>query len=161
MAFLTHRLQDPALAQDLLQEVFLKSMRLGRGFCALDNPRAWLYRVAKNAVVDHARSARPHVELPADLMAPVPERPAVDELDVCLLRNLAYLSLPDRGIVQACDMGGLTVRDYALAHTLGLAAAKSRLLRARQRLRQLLVTNCQIKFDASGQVCCHIACTTS
>lgn len=159
LAFLTHQLRDHALAQDLLQEVFLKSMRLGRGFCTLDNPRAWLYRVAKNAVVDQARSARPHVELPDDLIAPLTERAAVDELDACVLRNLTHLSLEDRSMVLACDIGNQTVHAYAQAHSLGLAAAKSRLLRARKRLRQLLVANCQVKFDASGQVCCHSAST--
>ncbi|MBB1075505.1 sigma-70 family RNA polymerase sigma factor [Rhodoferax sp. 4810] len=155
--FLAHQLHDRALAEDLLQEVFLKSMRAGQGFCTLDNPRAWLYRVAKTTLVDHARSSKPFVELPDNLVAPSDERPAVDELDGCLLRNLAHLSDDDRAIVQACDLQGQTVRDFAQANALGLPAAKSRLLRARQRLRQHLVANCQVQFDASGQVCCHSA----
>ncbi len=159
LAYLTHQLHDSVLAQDLLQEVFLKSMRLGRGFCTLDNPRAWLYRVAKNAVVDQARSAKPHCELPHDLIAPVDERAPVDALDACVLHNLDHLTPDDRSIVHACDIAGQTVRDYAQTHALGLPAAKSRLLRARTRLRQLLIDNCKVQFDDGGQVCCHTPST--
>jgi RNA polymerase sigma-70 factor (ECF subfamily) len=50
---------------------------------------------------------------------------------------------------------GHTVRAYAEANGLTLAAAKSRLLRARKRLRERLIENCQVRFDEAGQVCCH------
>lgn len=158
--FLAHQLHDRAQAEDLFQEIFLKSMRLGQGFCSLDNPRAWLYRVAKNTLIDHLRASKPFCELPDELAAPVDERAAVDELDICLLRNIERLGLEDRTILQACDITGLTVRAFAQTHALGLPAAKSRLLRARQRLRQLLVDHCQVQFDERGQVCCHVASGT-
>ena len=160
LGFLTHQLHDHTQAEDLLQDVFLKSMRLGRGFCTLDNPRAWLFRVAKNALVDFVRASKPFSALPDDLAAPVNERAAVDELDICVQRNIDRLGAEDRAILQACDVNGLTVRVFAQTHALGLPAAKARLLRARQKLRQLLVAHCQVQFDASGQVCCHSASST-
>lgn len=158
LSYLLHQLHDPSHAQDVLQEVFLKSMRAGQHFCRLDNPRAWLYQVARTTLVDHTRSAKPWVELPDDLIAPSTEpRPPVDELDACLARNLARLDEADRAIVQACDLQGQTVRDFAQTRGVTLSAAKSRLLRARQRLRQHLVANCGVQFDDHGQVCCHVA----
>ena len=36
---LIHRLADPPLAEDLLQEVFLKALREGESFCTLKNPQ--------------------------------------------------------------------------------------------------------------------------
>ena len=65
--YLIHRLADPAVAEDLLQEVFVKAMRQGERFCGLDNPRAWLFQVARNALVDHLRLAKASVPLPEDL----------------------------------------------------------------------------------------------
>ena len=38
--FLRHHLSDGHAAEDLLQDVFVKGMRRGEGFCTLDNPRA-------------------------------------------------------------------------------------------------------------------------
>ncbi len=84
------------------------------------------------------------------------ERAPEDELDACLARNLLELDATDRAVIQACDLDRLTVRAYAEANELRLATAKSRLLRARQRLRSNLVSNCQVRFDETGNVCCHV-----
>lgn len=155
--FLRQRLDAPDLAEDLLQEVFLRALRQGQGFCRLEQSRAWLFQVARNALIDHARTTRPHAPLPETLVAPgEEERPPVDALDACLGRNLARLSAEDRAILEACDLRGQTVKAYAQHAGLSLAAAKSRLLRARQRLRDALVQHCQVQFDAQGRGCCHV-----
>lgn len=155
--FLASRAGHAGAAEDLLQEIFLKAMRQGKGFCSLDNPRAWLFQVARNALVDAARSARPNDTLSDDLPAPEPEaRAPVDELDVCIARNLQALDDEDRRVLQSCDLDGRTVRAYAAELGLSLPAAKSRLLRARQRLRAALVRNCGVRFDEAGSVCCHV-----
>jgi RNA polymerase sigma-70 factor (ECF subfamily) len=44
--WLRHRLGSAADAEDLLQDVFLKAMRQGERFCAIDNARVWLFEVA-------------------------------------------------------------------------------------------------------------------
>ncbi|WP_407276700.1 sigma-70 family RNA polymerase sigma factor [Halothiobacillus sp. DCM-1] len=160
LAFLLARTQDRNTAEDLLQEVFFKAMRQGKGFCSVENPRAWLFQVARNALIDAARLTKPHAELSDDLAeslaaAPVAERAPVEELDGCVARNLPALNAEDRHILECCDLQGQTVRAYAEVNQLTLAAAKSRLLRARKRLRDSLIQNCQVRFDESGQVCCH------
>ncbi len=155
--YLARHTADADAADDLLQDVFVKALRQGQGFCTLDNPRAWLFQVARNAIIDTARAHRPTVDLVDDLPAAAPEaRAAVDELDQCVARNLQVLADDDRDIVQACDLDGETVRAYAQRRGFGLAAAKSRLLRARQRLRETIVRNCGVRFDAGGQVCCNV-----
>jgi RNA polymerase sigma-70 factor (ECF subfamily) len=157
LMFLTHRLGDKNTAEDILQDVFLKAMRQGAHFCDIDAPRAWLFQVARTTLIDHARLTRPTFELPDDLAAPDEDmRAPVDELDACLARNLSELLPEDREILDACNLQAHTVGEFAQQHSLSLAAAKSRLLRARKRLRDALVRNCQVQFDDSGNVCCHI-----
>ena len=63
-------MSDNDTADDLLQDVFVKAMRQGRGFCALDNPRAWLFQVARNALVDRLRVTHPHEPLTDELADP-------------------------------------------------------------------------------------------
>lgn len=154
--YLLHRLADPYATDDLLQELFLKSMRQGEHFCAIENPRAWLFQVARNALVDRARLDRPQIELPEQLAAAHEERAPVDALDACLLRNLAEMSREDRDILEQCDLQGVRQQAYAQAAGLSLPAAKARLLRARKRLRDALMRNCQVRFDETGRVCCHV-----
>jgi len=160
LGYLRHRLADADAADDVLQDVFVKALRHGQGFCTLDNPRAWLFQVARNALVDRVRTAHatePLPDGPAEPVAPLPETMApVDALANCLTRSLGELSPDDAAILRACDLEGHTVRSFADAHGLGLPATKSRLLRARQRLRDRLTTACQVRFDADGSVAGHV-----
>lgn len=54
-SYLARLTDDPARAQDLTQETFLRAYRaLVKGEC-WDNPRAWLYRVASRLATDDYR----------------------------------------------------------------------------------------------------------
>lgn len=160
LGYLQHRLSDADAADDVLQDVFVKALRHGQGFCMLDNPRAWLFQVARNALVDRVRTAHPMEPLPEgpdEAAAPSEELLApVDALAGCILRSLSELSEDDAAILQACDLEGQTQRAFADAHGLTLSATKSRLLRARQRLRDRLTTACQVRFEPDGSVASHV-----
>ncbi|HYW77312.1 MAG TPA: sigma-70 family RNA polymerase sigma factor [Gammaproteobacteria bacterium] len=157
--FLRRRLRGhdaPSVADDLLHEVFLRLVRQGGNFCAVDNARAWLFQVARNLLIDHQRSQRPTSELPDDL-AYEPDNPApVDELADCLPAALASLAPDDQDVLTQCDLGGMTQAEYAALRGLSLPGAKSRVQRARTRLREAMIERCGVRFDAdSGQICCH------
>jgi RNA polymerase sigma-70 factor (ECF subfamily) len=158
--YLRHRMSDSDTADDLLQDVFVKAMRQGRGFCALDNPRAWLFQVARNALVDRLRVTHPHEPLTdelADTIALDAQPPdPVDALADCLTRTLGELSADDAAILRACDLEGRTQRAFAQANGLSLPAVKSRLQRARQRLRERMSQACQLRFEADGSVASHV-----
>jgi RNA polymerase sigma-70 factor (ECF subfamily) len=142
-------------ADDLLQDVFLKALRQGKAFCAVENPRAWLFQVARHALVDRLRTARPSCPLPDDLPMPEDDVPAaVDLLTQCLPRVLSELAAADRLAIECCDIEGHS--QQVLADRLGitLSGAKSRLQRARQRLRARLESACQVRYDTEGAVCC-------
>src|SRR5215813_11784184 len=45
------------VAQDIMQEAFLRLWKQGRDGSAIQNPRAWLLRVARNLAEDYAKSS--------------------------------------------------------------------------------------------------------
>jgi RNA polymerase sigma-70 factor (ECF subfamily) len=155
-AYLIHRLADPALADHVAQDVFYKAMRAGGQFCELDNPRAWLFQVARNALVDHLRRTKPLAALPEDLVAEETEVASVDALTECLDRVLAELHEDDREVIRRCDLDGLKLQAFADARGLTLPAVKSRLLRAHRRLREAMARDCQACFEQANDVCCHV-----
>lgn len=53
--FLLLRVRDHQLAEDLLQEVFLRMLGAVRRYRHQDKLRAWLFRIARNLVIDHER----------------------------------------------------------------------------------------------------------
>ena len=152
--YLRHRLAQADDADELLQEVFIKAWQQEEGFCAIDNRRAWLFRVTRNALADRLRTSREQVAVPEDLAAPAIETaPAVDELSQCLPRVLAELSPADRLAITLCDIGGASQQQLADQLGISLSGAKSRIQRARRRLREALTRGCRVRFDDDGRVC--------
>ena len=147
-----HRLGNTAEADDLLQDLFLKALRQGECFCSVHNARAWLFEVARNTLADRLRVARHTVALPDDLSAPIDETDMVETLTACLPRVLSELSPEDREAITQCDLLGVPQAEFAAARGLSLSAAKSRVQRARQRLRQRMTRACQVTFDDAGKV---------
>lgn len=150
--WLRHRLGNPAEADDLLQDLFIKALRQGERFCSVQNARAWLFEVARNTLADRLRVARATVELPDDLAAPADEADTVDTLTACLPRVLSELTAEDREVITLCDLQGMPQAEFATARGLNLSAAKSRLQRARQRLKQRMTVACQVQIDDTGHV---------
>jgi RNA polymerase sigma-70 factor (ECF subfamily) len=146
------RLHNTAEADDLLQDIFLKSLRQDERFCSVQNARAWLFEVARNTLADHLRVSRETVELPEDLAESVDAIDAVDDLTACLPRVLSELSPQDRDAITQCDLQGVAQADFAAAHGLSLTAAKSRIQRARQRLKQQMSQACQVQLNNAGKV---------
>ncbi len=143
-------------ADDLVQQVFEKALLQGKRFCSVDNARAWLFRVAKNTLIDWRRTHRESIDLVDSLPAEQPEYDAVDELSECLPRVLAELPPQDREAIVHCDLNGMPQARFARLKGLTLAGAKSRVQRARRRLRQTLERNCQVRRDETGKVCCFV-----
>ncbi len=156
--FLIRHGGDRDAADDLLQTVYAKALAHRRQFCKLDSPRAWLFRVARHQWIDQQRRAKHWTdEAPPEIAMESPTASPVESLIDCIERALSHLGTQDRDILRRCDLEGRRQADYADDHGLGLPATKARLRRARQRLRQRLITQCAIVFDEQGRICCHRA----
>jgi RNA polymerase sigma-70 factor, ECF subfamily len=155
-SYLRRRLSDPAEADDLLQELFLKACLQGQAFCSVLNVRAWLFKVARNVLMDHFRRTRALLPLPDDLPAAEPDDAAIDQLAQCLPRVLSELSADDREAISLCDLGGMPQAAFAKMKGLSLPGAKSRVQRARERLRERMSQACQVQLDEAGHVCCFV-----
>lgn len=160
LGFVGRRVADPQAAEDIVQEVML---RIHRQASSLEQPAAisaWVNQIARNAVIDHYRSAVTRRELPAgaevgqDLAFPSePESGALrSELAGCLSPLLARLPPAYREALLLTEFEGMT--QAAAASRLGLTASgmKSRVQRARARLREQIIDCCQIEQDRRGAI---------
>ncbi|MDG3086870.1 sigma-70 family RNA polymerase sigma factor [Vibrio hannami] len=156
LQWLLKETHDKELSQDLLQEVFIKVMQQREQFCSVDNTKAWLFRVAQNLLIDQIRKDRYQ---PMDDNAERPEEEehydAIDLLALsCLPRSLSELDQASREVITACDLQGMNQQDYAIQHGLTLPAVKSRLRRAREKLKQQIEASCNVKLDDNQNICC-------
>ena len=67
-------------------------------------------------------------------------------------KSLDELMVRVREAIELCDLQGLSQAEFARLKGLSLPAAKSRVQRARQRMRERMAQGCQVSFDPSGRV---------
>ncbi|RKF18689.1 sigma-70 family RNA polymerase sigma factor [Alginatibacterium sediminis] len=148
---------DPQLSFDLLQDTFLKALQQEQDFCDILNQRAWLYRVTRNLLVDRQRKANQEQNLPLLDYEPLwveQEVYAIDSLAQCIPKALNKLSPSESQIIQQCDLQGMSQQSFASEHGLTIVATKSRIQRARKKLKTILQKQCHIQFDEQQRVCC-------
>ncbi|CAG8999017.1 MAG: hypothetical protein CENE_00981 [Candidatus Celerinatantimonas neptuna] len=148
---------DQDLSFDLLQDTFLKALQQQHAFCHIKNQQAWLFRVANNLLIDTLRKSDKQPVLAFSEWkqdTPHEEHAPVDSLAQCLPKALSQLCPEDREIIEQCDLSGVTQQQFAKDHQLTLAATKSRIQRARKKIKTILKTQCHIRFDEQQRVCC-------
>jgi len=158
--FIARRVENPETAEDLTQEVLLRLVRSSRSD-ELHNPTAWLYRVARNVIIDHYRGRRPGQASDAidpDATDPVTDPFADDpgsarrELALCVRSLIEQLAEPYRSAVRAVDLDGVTHAAVSASTGLSVPGVKSRVQRGRRRLRDLLLTCCTVDVSVGGAV---------
>ncbi len=153
--FIRRRVRDDADADDILQIVFAKIHAGLGGLADTERLPAWIFRIARNAVIDHVRrhaSGPVVVELPddvADVQEPVS---AVEELADCVRPLINRLPEPYRHALTMTDIEGRTQRELADSLGLSLSGAKSRVQRGREQLKSSLLACCHVERDGRGRV---------
>jgi RNA polymerase sigma-70 factor (ECF subfamily) len=140
--YLYRLLGDAALAEDLTQETFTRAWNARRSLPGVQNPRAWLYRIATNLARDHIRRARLMAWLPffADedrepaLLADAPEGDPIEARK--MRRALLKLTEEYRTPLVLYTCQSFSVAEIAATLNLSTDAVKQRLVRARQQLRE-------------------------
>ncbi len=147
-------LDDPQDAEDILQETFIKAFRHLKNFDGRSSLSTWLYRIATNEALMLIRKRK---NIPVSLDEPSETETQIEEpiqiVDWCCMPEeelmsseaRAYMSraveqLPPtlRAVFVLRDLEGLSTEETSNVLKLSEAAVKTRLSRARMRLREQL-----------------------
>jgi RNA polymerase sigma-70 factor (ECF subfamily) len=157
-AFVRRRIGDAADADDVTQGVFLK---LYGALPTVREPRqlrAWAYRAARNSVIDYyrtrSRACRRLFEGESldTAAAAGPDVTAAARLASCIPPSLQQLSPDDRELLERFDVRGESQVAAARALDLTVSGMKSRVQRARTRLKRALERCCAITVDRRGGI---------
>ncbi len=119
-------LKRPALAEDVLQETFLRLLTRPAPGLTLESSQAWLYRVARNLCFDILRKPTEEYTHAATV--------APDEYGY--LELIASLTPQEQELVTLKIVGNLTHREIARVLRITPSAAQKRYERAIQKLRE-------------------------
>ncbi|MCL4559227.1 MAG: sigma-70 family RNA polymerase sigma factor [Chloroflexi bacterium] len=147
-------LNDPQDAEDMLQETFIKAFKALPTFEGRSSLSTWLYRIAINEALMTLRKRRPNqVSVDEGVETVEGEIEPREILDWCCLPEREMLSVESRKFMNEAiqqlspalravfvlrDIEGLSIKETADTLNLSETAVKTRLLRARLRLRELL-----------------------
>ena len=138
---------DPEdLVQDVLARLLERADEVPPG-----RFQAWALTTARNAIVDllRRRPAPAGLDEAAGPPARAEEEDATD-LAACMRPLLGTLEEADRRVLEQVDAAGRSQAELARELGLGGSTLKSRVQRARQRLRDALERCCQVEVDGRG-----------
>lgn len=145
LAYVRRMVGDSDLAEDLVQDVFLRVYRQLKGFRGRSTFTTWLFQIARNRVLDElrAQARRPIMALElTDVMAArehPPERDReIDETVGAIWKAVADLGVDLRMPLLLRDVGGLSYREIAATLEIQLSTVKWRIYSARETIQSSL-----------------------
>ena len=148
-AYLQQLKVDENIVDDIRQDIFLKAHD------AIDTLKdhkkivSWLKVVTYNAVVDHYRKSKRTV-------------PVIDTNDIknegnehlikCIGLLIKTLPEEQKHVMEAIEVNGISQVEYAQQHHLPLSTVKSRVQRARKKIKETVMSSCFLRTDKFGNV---------
>ena len=167
--FILKRIPDEQCAEDILQDVFLKIHSHINTLRSEEKLQGWIYQITRNAIHDYYRTYKASSPLPEtlDLAESLPGEDLVAELAPCIKEMVDSLPNDYREALILTEYQGLTQKELGEKLGISFSGAKSRVQRAREKLKTMLLDCCHFEFDRRGRVIdyqsrreCSSSCTS-
>ena len=153
--FILKRVKDEHDAEDILQDVFAKIHGNLPSLKGQEKVGAWVYQIARNTIIDYYRRRYRTVdisEIPEIISEEAPDEETGDEVVLCLKPMIDDLPERYRQAITLTEYDGLSQMELSEQLGISISGAKSRVQRARSRLKDSLLQCCHFEFDRRGQI---------
>ena len=152
--FITRKVTDASIADDILQDVFIKIHSNIDSLMDEQKVRAWIYRITRNSIIDYYRKKKNVNTALKDIHSY--EMFAEDESEREIAAGLEAIvnRLPPKysEAILLTEFEGLKQKELADKIGLSVSAAKNRVQRARQMIKDDLMRCCHFEFDSYGTI---------
>ena len=147
LAFLERRVGSRDVAEDILQDAFVRGLARAGQLRDQDSVVAWFYRSLRNALIDHWRRTRSERRMFEEGAVDAGAEPAVDPelmktVCACATALLETLKPEYADALRRVELDGVSVKDYAREKNVTANNASVRLFRAREALRRQVERSC-------------------
>lgn len=153
LTFIRSKVSDKMMADDILQEVFIKIHEKIYQLEDHSKLTSWLYQITRNAIVDYYRSSEK--TLSEDHIVeqwPEDDTTLNSELLPHLKPFMDVLPPKYKDALEKTSYGALSQKEYAVELGLSYSATKSRVQRARTQLKRVFTDCCTIQSDKYGHI---------
>jgi RNA polymerase sigma-70 factor, ECF subfamily len=160
-AYVRKKVGDPSSADDLTQETLLRVQRALIKGTKPEHFRGWIFQIARNAIIDWTKERRRFVELEeeekiGESVSPK-ETESIDSefrqgLFAYAAKVIEGMPAEDREALTLTELDGFNREELANHLGISVSAAKSRVVRARAKLRKAIEDCCRLITDPYGRV---------
>ena len=129
---------DASLAEDLVQDAWMRAIAVWPARGVPDEPLAWLIRVAHNVLVSHFRRQRPQLVDPIAIVEHAAPDQMPSDAAALVTWGLSRIRRAHAEILGAFYFEGKSVREIAAERAWSERAVEGRLRRARHKLEHQL-----------------------
>jgi RNA polymerase sigma-70 factor, ECF subfamily len=157
LGFIKSKVNNHQDAEDLLQNVFIKVSNSMGDLNRKEKLQSWIYAIARNAVIDYYRTnaSKKSLAIEGDISDSFTNEEYNDTtkgLDCCLIDFVNQLPDEYRDIIIDVELRGVKQKDLAEKYDLAYPSIRSRVQRGREKLKQILLQCCHIKWDNRGNI---------
>lgn len=154
-AFIISKVQNESVANDILNEVFIKIHNNIDNLKNKTKLQSWIYQITRNSIIDHFRMIKKEnalLEYPIDDYDDNSSDDLMEEAVADMIKMMD--ELPPEYCEALCltELNGLSQKEYAEKIGISYSGAKSRVQRARKKLKDNLMKCCHYQFDKYGTV---------
>jgi RNA polymerase sigma-70 factor (ECF subfamily) len=148
LAFLQRRVPSREVAEDILQDAFVRGITKAPPMQDSESIVAWFYRVLRNAIIDHYRRtgaearAYAHVLAEADDAITPSDTELFETVCACVMDLVGTLKPEYAASIRRVDLDGIPVKTFAAEEGISPNNAAVRLHRAHQALKRQVIETC-------------------
>lgn len=156
-SFVLKRVKDKSLADDIIQDVFVKVHSRLHQLKDSEKIQRWIYQIARNTITDHYR--KNNIVTAPEMQGAAGDDRALNECVANCVRQLLD-SLPEkyRQALRLSEMEGVPQVELAKRLGISYSGVKSRVQRARRILREKMEESFNIRADVYGNI---LACESA
>lgn len=154
--FINKRVKDKDIANDILQDVFVKIHLKLDTLTDEEKLTSWVYQITRHSMLDYFKKQKIQIDVSENLADIQEEKTFNAEMGNCLKSMIEDLPGDYKEAIMQTDLGELSQKEYSEKIGISHSGAKSRVQRARQQLHRLFTECCKIESDKYGNIMEHV-----
>jgi RNA polymerase sigma-70 factor, ECF subfamily len=154
-SFIISRINNDTDADDILQNTYLKIHENIHSLKDNSRIKSWIYQITRNLIIDYFRTEKNNQKLKKEKHELAASSSSGRFVDIAISDMIKTMEdMPPEYCEALCltEIEGMSQKEFAEKTGLSYSGAKSRVQRARQMLKDMLLKCCHYQFDKYGTV---------
>lgn len=150
--YILGKVKDPDAAKDILQDSFVKIQKNIHQLKDEKNLRFWIYKITYHCIIDYFRARKFNLEINENISEEEDPGFKTAQLASCIIPFINMLPEIYKEALTLTEIKGSSQLELAKKLGISYSGAKSRVQRAKIKLKQLFEECCNITSDSYGNI---------